>query len=38
VTGNTLRIDGSAGALNFVGPPPPPEPGKEAPATPPPAR
>ncbi|MBL0141591.1 MAG: META domain-containing protein [Betaproteobacteria bacterium] len=26
VTGNTLRIDGSAGALDFVGPEPPPPP------------
>jgi hypothetical protein len=26
VTGNELRIDGSAGALNFLGPQPPPPP------------
>jgi heat shock protein HslJ len=26
VTGNTLRIDGSAGKLDFTGPPPPPPP------------
>ena len=38
VTGNALRIDGSAGALNFTGPPPPPVPGKDAPPAPPTAR
>lgn len=31
VTGNTMRIDGSAGSLNFTGPPLPGAPGEAAP-------
>lgn len=35
VTGNTLRIDGSGGKLDFTGPPPPPPPAPAPPAPPP---